>query len=159
MHSDNNAKDLNVDIDVDVDVKTKQQQFLMQSIYRWRFLLDESRTQLHAQQWTAAVNCYQDAYGLAEMLLHIADCKNCAIKNYMRTLLEYGYSLCKNNQRELLVHIIDLARQTLACYVTPALSRQLLQPVLAMEKANHNQQDLWVNQLFAKDAAQYGIVH
>mgnify|MGYP006875364020 FL=1 len=155
MHSDEDVKDQHID----ADVKTKQQQFLLQSIHRWRFLLAESRTQLHAQHWSAAVDMYQETYSLAELLIHIADCKNCAIKNYTRTLFEYGYSLCKNNQRELLAHLIDIARQTLACYVTPTLSHQLLQPVVEMEKANHYQQDLWVNQLFAKDASQYGIVH
>lgn len=147
------------DVVVDAAVKTKQQQFLEQSIHRWRFLLAEARTQLHAQKWPAAIQGYQDAHSLAEFLVHIADCKNCAIKNYMRTLIEYGYSLCKNNQRELLVHLIDLARQTLACYTTPALSQQLLLPIIAMETASHSQRDLWVNQLFVSDAQQYGAVH
>ena len=147
------------DLELDTAVKTKQQQFLEQSIYRWRFLLDGARAQLHAQNWTAAANAYQDAHGIAEFLIHIADCKNCAIKNYMRTLIEYGYSLCKNDQLALLSRLIDLARKTLDCYTTPTLAQQLLKPILALEKASQRQRDMWINQLFASDAVQQGVVH
>lgn len=145
--------------DVTSDTSTKTKQFLVRSINRWRFLLADARAALHAQDWPAAVDGYQDTYRMAEFLLHIADCKNCAIKNYVRTLVEYGYSLCKNNQRELFTHLIEFARHTLACYATPKLVRQLLQPIVAMETACHSRQDVWIGQLFKSDAMHSGAVH
>jgi hypothetical protein len=143
----------------DAATKVTHRQFVEQSIYRWRFLLAEARTQLHAQDWIMAVEAYKDAHGMAEFLVHIADCKNCAIKNYVRTLIEYGYSLCKNNQAAMFTPLIEVAQQTLNHYATPRLSQLLLQPILALEKAGQSQRDLWVNQLFASDAVQQGNVH
>lgn len=146
-------------LDSDAATTVKHRQFIEQSIYRWRFLLAEARTRLHAQDWTTAVDAYKDAHGVAEFLVHIGDCKNCAVKNYVRTLIEYGYSLCKNNQAAVFNGLIEIARQTLAHYTTPKLSQQLLQPILALENAGQLQRDLWINQLFAGDAIQQGHVH
>ncbi len=143
----------------DAATNVKHRQFIEQSIYRWRFLVAEARAHLHAQDWITAVETYKDAHGVAEFLVHIADCKNCAVKNYVRTLIEYGYCLCRNNQAAMFTPLIEVARQTLAHYTTPRLSQQLLQPVLAMENAGQIQRDLWINQLFASDAALHGTVH
>lgn len=143
----------------DAETNVKHRQFIEQSIYRWRFLVAEARAHLHAQDWITAVEAYKDAHAVAEFLVHIADCKNCAVKNYVRTLIEYGYSLCKNNQAEMFSPLIEVAQQTLAHYATPRLSQQLLRPVLAMEKAEQIQRDLWINQLFASDAVLQGTVH
>lgn len=147
------------DSTIDVAVKTKQQQFLERTIHRWQFLLTGARAKLHAQDWSTAIDTYQDAHALAEFLVHIHDCKNCAIKNYVRTLIEYGYILCKSGRAGMLSQLIELAHQTLLCYTTPRLAEQLLKPVLSLVEANNWQRDLWINQLFAGDAVQHGIVH
>jgi hypothetical protein len=144
---------------IDNSIQDKHKDLLMKAIYRWKYLLDNARSELHAQEWLAAVDAYQEAYSQAELLIHIADCKNCAIKNYVRTLLEYGYSLCKTNQSTSLLHLIGLARQTLDCYATAALTCKLLTPVMSLVQANDYQQDVWINQLFAEDAQQQWAVH
>jgi hypothetical protein len=144
---------------IDSSIQDKHKDLLMKAIYRWKYLLDNARGELHAQEWFAAVDAYQEAYSQAELLIHIADCKNCAIKNYIRTLLEYGYSLCKTNQSASLLHLIDLARQTLDCYATAALTYELLTPVMSLVQASDYQQDVWINQLFAEDAQQQWAVH
>lgn len=46
---------------------------------------------------SGAVINYCAAYTEAELLVFISDCKNCAVQNYMRTLAEYCYALCKRN--------------------------------------------------------------
>lgn len=140
-------------------ISAKHKQLLMQEIYRWRYLLDGARRELHAQDWIAAVDAYREAYSQAELLIHIADCKNCAIKNYVRTLFEYGYSLCQINHAAALVHLVDIARQTLDCYATTTLTQQLLKPVLNLVRANSQQRDIWINELFAGDALQQQAVH
>ena len=105
------------------------------------------------------MDAYQEAHSQAELLIHIADCKNCAIKNYVRTLLEYGYSLCQTNQSGALLRLLDIARQTLDCYATATLSQQLLKPLFSLLHANNQQRDLWINQLFVEDALQQRAVH
>ncbi len=140
-------------------ISAKHKQLLMQEIYRWRYLLDGARRELHAQDWIAAVDAYREAYSQAELLIHIADCKNCAIKNYVRTLFEYGYSLCQTHHSEVLLGVLDIARQTLECYATTTLTQQLLKPIINLVHANSQQRDIWMNQLFAEDALQQQAVH
>lgn len=140
-------------------ISAKHKQLLMQEIYRWRYLLDGARRELHAQDWIAAVDAYREAYSQAELLIHIADCKNCAIKNYVRTLFEYGYSLCQTHHSEVLLGVLDIARQTLECYATTTLTQQLLKPIINLVHANSQQRDIWISQLFAEDALQQQAVH
>ncbi len=144
---------------LDNSISAQHKQMLVQAIHRWRYLLDGARRELHAQDWRAAVDAYQEAHSQAELLIHIADCKNCAIKNYVRTLLEYGYSLCQTNQSGALLRLLDIARQTLDCYATATLSQQLLKPLFSLLDANNQQRDLWINQLFVEDALQQRAVH
>ncbi len=144
---------------IDSTVAAKHKHMLMQAIYRWRYLLDDARRELHAQDWCAAVDAYQDAHAQAELLIHIADCKNCAIKNYVRTLFEYGYSLCQANQSGTLMQLLDIARQTLDCYATATLSQKLLKPVFNLMQADNQQRDTWINQLFVEDAMLQRAVH
>jgi hypothetical protein len=144
---------------IEASVKTKHQHMLAQAIYRWRYLLDNARSELHRQDWNAAVDAYQQAYCQAELLIHIADCKNCAIKNYVRTLFEYGYSLCQTHHSDVLLGVLDIARQTLECYATTTLTQQLLKPIINLVHANSQQRDIWINQLFAEDALQQQAVH
>lgn len=140
-------------------ISAKHKQLLMQEIYRWRYLLNGARRELHAQDWIAAVDAYREAYSQAELLIHIADCKNCAIKNYVRTLFEYGYSLCQTHHSEVLLGVLDIARQTLECYATTTLTQQLLKPIINLVRANNQQRDIWINQLFAEDSLQQQAVH
>lgn len=144
---------------IDKAISAKHKQLLMQAIYRWRYLVEAARRELHAQDWVTAVDAYREAHSQAELLIHIADCKNCAIKNYVRTLFEYGYSLCQINQAAALMHLVDIARQTLDCYATTTLTQQLLKPVLNLMRANSQQRDIWMNQLFAEDALQQHALH
>ena len=140
-------------------ISAKHKQLLMQEIYRWRYLLNGARRELHAQDWIAAVDAYREAYSQAELLIHTADCKNCAIKNYVRTLFEYGYSLCQTHHSEVLLGVLDIARQTLECYATTTLTQQLLKPIINLVRVNSQQRDIWINQLFAEDALQQQAVH
>lgn len=144
---------------LDQTISAKQKQMLLEAIYRWRYLLDKARGELHRQDWNAAVDAYQLAYCQAELLIHIADCKNCAIKNYVRTLFEYGYCLCQSSQPHALVGSLEVARQTLECYATATLTNQLLKPLFNLLRANSEQRDGWINHLFAEDAILQRVVH
>lgn len=129
------------------------------TINRWYFLLENSRQELHAGRWKEAVVSYHAAYTEAELLVFISDCKNCAVKNYLRTLVEYSYALCKIDKAEQLSDLIAHACYTLNTCLTEALTLKLLQPLRGMRSSSDDERDLWMNQLFAEEAVHRKQVH
>ena len=114
---------------------------------------------MHAGRWQEAVINYRAAYTEAEMLVFISDCKNCAVKNYIITLAEYCYVLCKIDKAEQLPDLIAHAWYTLNTCLTEVLTLKLLQPLLGMEFSSNDERDLWMNQLFAEEAVQRKQIH
>lgn len=129
------------------------------TINRWYFLLENGRHELQLGRWQEAVLNYRSAYTEAELLVFISGCKNCAVKNYMRTLVEYCYALCKIDSSEQLSDLTAHAWYTLNTCVTEALTLKLLQPLRAMESSSDDERDLWMNQLFAEEAVHLNKVH
>lgn len=129
------------------------------TINRWYFLLGNGRHALHAGHWQEAAINYRAAYIEAELLVFISDCKNCAVKNYMRTLAEYCYALCKIDKAEQLSDLIANAWYTLNTCLTEVLTLKLLQPLRDMEFSSNDERDLWINQLFAEEAVYRKQVH
>lgn len=142
-----------------VETESTHKKQIEDTINRWYFLLESSRQELHAGRWQEAVINYRAAYTEAEMLVFISDCKNCAVKNYMRTLAEYCYALCKIDRAEQLSDLIAHAWYTLNTCITEALTLKLLQPLRAMESSSDDERDLWMNQLFAEEAVNRKQVH
>lgn len=136
-----------------------QKNYVEETINRWYFLLEYSRGELHAGHWQQAVVSYHRAHQEAELLVSISDCKNCAVKGYVRTLIEYSYALCKVDDVKRLADLIGHAEHTLSIYVTRELVSTLLQPLRNIGFATHAERDLWMNQLFAEEAQHRKQVH
>lgn len=111
----------------------------------------------------AARSCMQaagkNAYTEAELLVFISDCKNCAVKNYLRTLVEYSYALCKIDKAEQLSDLIAHAWCNLNTCFTEALTLQLFRLLRAMKFSSNDERDLWMNQLFAEEAVHRKQIH
>lgn len=142
-----------------VETESTHKKQIEDTINRWYFLLENSRQELHAGRWQEAVLSYHAAYAEAELLVFISDCKNCAVKNYLRTLVEYSYALCKIDKAEQLSDLIVQAWYTLNTCLTEALASRLLQPLRSMEYATSTERDVWINQLFAEEAVHRKQVH
>jgi hypothetical protein len=151
-----NVMDAN-ELSIASELTHKQQ--VEDTIIRWYFLLENGRQALHASNWQEAVVSYRAAYTEVELLVFTSDCKNCAVKNYVRTLAEYSYALCKLDKVEQLPDLIVQAWYTLNTCLTEALASRLLQPLRSMEYATSAERDVWINQLFAEEATHRKQVH
>lgn len=125
----------------------------------WSEMLSEARKSLFGQQWQPAVTQYWRAYGMAEQLLKESLCKNCAIKGYIRTLVELAYVLRKNQQEEKLSAIAELAKPTWDVQLTVALSQELIAIITNIAYAPIVQIDVWIDGLFAMDVAATQPLH
>lgn len=139
--------------------ETVKDKYTKNMINRWCFLVETARRELHAAAWPQAANRYREAHFQAEFLLIISDCKNCAIKCYMRTLMEYAYALRKAGQKKLLSDVVAQAWCALNAYTTESLAAQLLKPLHDMESATSQAWEIFINQLFFQDAEYRYQVH
>lgn len=130
-----------------------------QLIHQWSFLLEQGRSELHLRQWFLAANYYQQAMSIAESLFAASLCKNCALRCYTRTLVEYAYVICKINGPESLELMEQAATLTLSAYVPMSLVEKLLFPITEIKTRSDADRELWLNQLFAEDASYKKRLH
>ncbi len=128
-------------------------------INRWYRLVEAARRELHSESWKQATAFYRDAYLQAELLLVVSNCKNCAIKCYMRTLIEYGYALRKIGERALLSELVVHGWHALNAQVSESLVIQLLEPLRTLEYASNKECEIFINQLFIEDAVNKQQLH
>lgn len=123
-----------------------------QLIYRWSFLLEQGRSELHMKQWFIASDYYQQALMVAETLFVESQCRNCALRCYLRTLFEYAYIACKIHGTDSVEILEQAATLTLAGYAPMPGIDQILEPLNNLKYMNDVERELWVNQFFALDA-------
>lgn len=121
-------------------------------IYRWLFLLEQGRSELHLKQWFIASSYYQQAMQVAESLFAASLCKNCALRCYMRTLVEYAYVICKIQGEDSIELLEQAATLTLSCYVPMDSIDKFLEPLFTLKNQSDAERELWLNRLFAGDA-------
>lgn len=123
-----------------------------QRVYRWSFLLEQGRSELHLHQWFIASSYYQQAMLVAESLFIASPCRSCALRCYMRTLVEYAYVLCKISGPESLDLLEEVATLTLSSYAPMPCIDKVLEPLTRLKRNSDIERDLWINQLLAEDA-------
>lgn len=128
-------------------------------INRWCFLLEQGRQELHLRQWFIAASYYQQALSVAETLFSASLCKSCALRCYMRTLVEYAYITCKINGPESMDFLGQVATVTLSAYMPMQAIDKLLVPVMNLKSYSDQEQDVWINQLFVEDVLQRSQLH
>jgi hypothetical protein len=141
------------------NAQTLKRELLEQSIQQWNHALHAARTALFSHEWPEAVMQYWSAYPMAEQLLKESLCKNCAIRGYARTLTELAYALRKNQQQEKLSAIIELAKPTLHAELSSRLAQELVAIMTNIASAPIQEIDVWMEGLFAMDAAKNHRVH
>jgi len=139
--------------------ETLKREQLERSTNEWSENLHEARKSLFNEQWPIAVIRYWSAYGIANRLLKESLCKNCAIKGYIRTLVELAYVLRKNKQQEKLSAIIDLARPAWEIHLSSTLAQELIAIVTNIAYAPVVQIDAWIEGLFAMDSTAAQPLH
>lgn len=130
-----------------------------QLFHRWCFLLEQGRRELHVRQWFIADNYYLQAMLIAESLFSSSLCKSCALRCYMRTLIEYAYVNCKMNGPDSLDFLGQVATVTLARYTPMPLIDKLLEPLDYLKLYSDDERDLWINQLFVGDVLHANQLH
>lgn len=133
--------------------QTLKRELIEQSITHWNEMIHEARSYLLNQTWQQAAKQYWRVYPIAEQLLKESFCKNCAIKGYIRTLVELAYVLRKNQQQEKLSAIMELAKPLWLRELNPVLIEELIAIVTNITYAPIAQIDIWMEGLFAMDEA------
>lgn len=111
--------------------------------------------QLESLAWPAAQREYERAYGLAEQLLVQSPCKNCAIKAYVRTLVEYALVLHKLGMQSQLGAIRAISLHSLQPLLGSIKATQLLRPLADIQRANEAQVELWLGRLMIAGACHW----
>lgn len=143
----------------DYTVHALKRELAEQAIQQWNASLDLARTFLVAQEWPNAVRHYWQVYPMAERLLKNELCKDCAIKGYIRTLVELSYALRKNQQQEKLSAMLELTKPTMHTQLSPASAQELIAIMSSIAYAPIQEIDRWVEGLFAIDEAMHQPVH
>lgn len=89
---------------------------------------------------------------VAESLVIASPCRSCALRCYMRTLIEYAYVLCKISGPESLDLLEEVATLTLSSYAPMPCIDKVLEPLVRLKRNSDIERDLWINQLLAEDA-------
>lgn len=128
-------------------------------IQRWSFLIEQGRSELHLKQWFIASSYYQAALSTAETLLAMSSCKHCALRCYLRTLLEYTYVSCKIQGDDSIDLLEQVGALTLSGYLPMQTVEKLLEPLVEFKRHTDADRDLWINRLFVGDAVHRKQVH
>ncbi len=122
------------------------------AIRQWQQQHQHAWRQLASLAWPEALVQYACTYQWAETLLQQSPCKPCAIKAYVRTLVEYGLVLCKSGQAQQLPGLRTLSGHSLEALLGQARARQLLKPLADIHRATPAQVDHWIGQLLLSEA-------
>lgn len=134
-----------------------------QAIRQWHQQHQQAWHKLTSLAWQDARVHYARAYEWAETLLQQSPCKSCAIKAYVRTLVEYGLVMRKLEQMPATSAVLSQqlalsGLRTIACHSLEALlgqarARQLLAPLADIQRATPVQIDQWLGRLLLSDAS------
>lgn len=130
-----------------------------QLIQRWSFLLEQGRSELHLKQWFIASGYYQQALLVAESLFAASLCRNCALRCYMRTFMEFAYITSRIHGPESLELLEQTGTLILSRYLPMESVDKLLQPINSFKHQTDQERELWINQLFVSDAVCRRQVH
>ena len=119
---------------------------------RWQQQQQRALRQLASLAWPQAQREYALAQGLAEQLLIESTCKGCAIKAYIRTLIEYALVLHKVEQLATLRSMRLLSLHSLQALLGRAKAVQLLQPLADIQRATPAQVELWLGRMLLGSA-------
>lgn len=124
----------------------------------WYKFLNAGRQLMLVGKWQDAIPLYEQSFNFAETLLWSSNCKNCAVKNYVRTSLEYLYVL-KKSSKESIDYFVNNTHKILGYHISNEASRSLLQPLRDVLDADEVVADSWMNQLFCQDAGVRKSLH
>lgn len=122
------------------------------AISDWYNSIKASRHYLLTENWGLAISSYERSFQIATHLLILANCKNCAIKGYMRTSLEYAYVLRKLQDMNSLGRLSLVVRNTMIEHTNPQTGDALLQPFWDVSNQPETIIDGWMAQLFCMDS-------
>ncbi|ACE85160.1 hypothetical protein [Cellvibrio japonicus] len=114
--------------------------------------------QIISLNWPRALAEYERSYTCAEFMLQQAPCKCCAVKAYVRTVVEYALVLHKTNQQPLLAQLRVMSLHSLQPMLGMAHAVQLLKPLRDIQRAATAQVDHWIGLLLMADAKS-GLTH
>jgi hypothetical protein len=128
--------------------KTNMDRYMVRD---WHKFLAAGRHLLLIGKWQDAIPLYEQSFNLAVTLLWASNCKNSAVKSYVRTSLEYLYIL-KKTQKESADYFFNNTHKILGHYISHEAAHGLLQPLRDVLHAEDEVADSWMNQLFSQDA-------
>lgn len=122
------------------------------AISDWYNSIKISRNYLLTENWRLAISSYERSFQIATHLLILANCKNCAIKGYMRTSLEYAYVLRKTQDVHALGKLSLIVKNTMIEHTDQETGHCLLQPLWDVSNQPEIVIDGWMAQLFCMDS-------
>lgn len=128
-------------------------------IRRWSFLLEQGRSELHLKQLFIASGYYQQALLVAESLFAASLCRNCALRCYMRTFMEFAYITSRIHGLESLELLEQTGTLILSRYLPMESVDKLLKPINSFKQQTDQEREVWINQLFVSDAVCRRQVH
>jgi hypothetical protein len=129
-----------------------------QAAQAWRGIIVQARELFHMQAWEKASVVYGNAFEIAELLLS-SNPSQYSVDRYLRSALEYAYSLRKHDAKmnlgSLIVHVKNHIRGIQHTMAVPLL----LEPLEEVIKLPLNLADYWMQSLLSLDTIESRVLH
>lgn len=129
-----------------------------QAAQAWRGIIVQARELFHLEEWARASVVYGNAFEISELLLR-SNPSQFSVDRYLRSALEYAYSLRKHNPEmglgSLIVHVKNNIRGLQHTMSVP----QLVEPLEEVIKLPINLADFWMYSLISLDSIESRVVH
>ncbi|WNO10010.1 hypothetical protein [Teredinibacter sp. KSP-S5-2] len=125
-------------------------------------LLTDARRALDEQDWTQAIASYYPAFCIAETMMNMSRCQNCAtrlIRQYLRIGMEYLYCLRKSADDKNAAALMALVKHSLAGRTISQPAEYALAIFHKVAYSPMNEVDAWMQMLFAADESRLHTKH
>lgn len=129
------------------------------ALREWSQLIQNGRVQIEQADWNAAAITYGNAFEQVEALFSTNPNREYAIESYIRTAVEFAYSLRKSTYTCDLSALLGIVKYRLEQEPCIASLDELLLPLRDISFAPVSEIDRWVQILFAMDAAKLHTKH
>ena len=124
----------------------------------WQEVIMRARTLFHLQHWDQASVIYGNAFEIAEILLTNSQ-SQFSVDRYLRSALEFAYTLRKSQTPCELEAFLPHVKQQLARAKTKVDLPYLTQPIEEVINLPIHMADHWLTALLSLDAIEHRVLH
>jgi hypothetical protein len=129
-----------------------------QAVQAWKEIILQARESYHLQDWERSTLVYGNAFEISELLLSSYPTQF-SVDRYLRTALEFAYSLRKGREdADLDAFVVHVKGNVETIKHTMAIS-MLMQPLEEVIKLPIDVADFWMKSLLSLDYIEARVLH